>query len=150
MIGTLRKTLVITAILSSLAAQASLAPAASFFHSVKDRTALKECGACHMAYPPALLPGRSWQKIIGNLANHFGEVASLPEKTQADLLLFYVGNAGDSPGGEHYFMNRLRSGDLPARITQMPFWRGIHGGFGASAFTRPNVRKPGNCIGCHG
>jgi len=126
------------------------ATAASFFRSVKEPVVVKECGACHMVYPPALLPARSWSKIINDLGNHFGDDATLPAATQARILDFYGRNAGDGVNGDSWIMRGVRDGVTPARITKMPFWLGIHGGFGASAFKRTQVRKPGNCLGCHG
>ena len=46
---------------------------------VTDPLVKKECGSCHMAFSPQLLPKRSWQKLIDTLADHFGENASLPD-----------------------------------------------------------------------
>lgn len=123
---------------------------ASFFRSVADADARKECGACHMPYPPALMPARSWEKIIGALPNHFGEDASLPEPTRLKILAYMTGNAGDAPKGNAWFMTRVKKADTPARITEMPFWRAIHGGFSPASFKRRGVKKPGNCLGCHG
>ena len=40
-----------------------------------------ECSACHMAYPPALLPERSWRKMMLGLERHFGQDASLDAPT---------------------------------------------------------------------
>jgi len=34
----------------------------------------EECGACHFAYQPELLPSGSWEKILAGLEDHFGEV----------------------------------------------------------------------------
>ncbi|HPQ24397.1 MAG TPA: cytochrome C, partial [Gammaproteobacteria bacterium] len=39
---------------------------------------LQECGSCHFAYQPGLLPARSWNNLMGGLENHFGENAELP------------------------------------------------------------------------
>ena len=128
----------------------SSAFAAGFFHSVRDADAKKECGACHMAYPPSLLPARSWEKIIGSLDSHFGENAALPEPTRLKILAYMTQNAGDSGKSDHWFVQGVRDTDTPARITEMPFWRSIHGGFPSSSFKRPGVKKKGNCIGCHG
>ncbi len=129
---------------------ADSASAASFFRSVKDKLAVKECGACHMVYPPTLLPARSWARIIGDLGNHFGDDATLPPATQAKILDFYTQNAGDVGKGNGWFMARVRASDTPPRITKMPFWLGIHGGFNPASFKRASVKKPGNCLGCHG
>ena len=128
---------------------AQSAAAAGFFHSVKDPVVVKECGACHMVYPPALLPARSWAKIIGDLGNHFGDDATLPAGTQVKVLAYYTKTAGDAGKGNG-FMRGLKASMTPPRITKMPFWLGIHGGFNPAAFTRPQVKKIGNCLGCHG
>ena len=50
---------------------------------VSDALYAQECGSCHMAYPPGLLPGRSWQRLMGNLADHFGDNAELPGEDAA-------------------------------------------------------------------
>ncbi|HHL31474.1 MAG TPA: hypothetical protein ENJ41_02735 [Oceanospirillales bacterium] len=35
----------------------------------------EECGGCHFAYQPGLLPEKSWLKIMTDLQNHFDENA---------------------------------------------------------------------------
>ena len=134
----------------AIAALTDGALAAGFFHSVKEPVVVKECGACHMVYPPGLLPARSWAKIIGNLGNHYGDDATLPAATEAKILDFYTQNAGDSGAGNGWFMRGVKASVTPERITKMPFWRGIHGRFPLTAFARPAVKKVGNCVGCHG
>ena len=129
---------------------ATTALAAGFFHSVTDTVAAKECGACHMAYPAALLPARSWQKIIDSLDKHFGEDASLPEPARLRILAYMTANAADSQSKDSWFVRGVPGNITPTRITELPFWRSIHGGFPASAFKRASVRKKGNCLGCHG
>ena len=54
----------------------------------------KECGACHMAYPPTLLPAVSWRKIVATLDDHFGENASLDKETRDKIEAYLVANAG--------------------------------------------------------
>ena len=44
-----------------------------------------ECGACHVAYPPRLLPASSWRAIMGGLAAHFGTDASLDPGAAAEI-----------------------------------------------------------------
>ncbi len=39
---------------------------------VTDAATLKECGECHMAYHPGLLPTASRNRIMDGLADHFG------------------------------------------------------------------------------
>lgn len=45
----------------------------------------QECAACHTAYPPALLPARSWQRIMSGLDRHYGTDASLDAATVQQL-----------------------------------------------------------------
>lgn len=37
----------------------------------------QECGSCHLAFPPALLPAASWQHILQGLDRHYGVDATL-------------------------------------------------------------------------
>jgi len=50
------------------------------------KTYVNECGSCHTAYAPGLLPARSWRKMMGELENHFGEDASLEEPQRLEIL----------------------------------------------------------------
>ena len=63
---------------------------------------LKECGACHMVYSPQMLPQRSWEAMMSNLDNHFGDNAQLDEPTRADVLGYLLANAADAPGQSRY------------------------------------------------
>lgn len=56
----------------------------------------KECGSCHLAFPPSMLSSASWQKIMNGLANHFGENAEIPAP-QAKSLTDYLVNNGSGP-----------------------------------------------------
>jgi hypothetical protein len=81
---------------------------------------LSECAACHMAYPPQMLPARSWQKIIDNLADHFGEDASLAEPVRTDILAYLTAHAADAPGTAQgpRFLRGLGADATPLRITR--------------------------------
>ena len=50
-------------------------------HSVLEPVVVQECGARHMVYPPALLPARSWAKMMGELGEHFCDDVTLREAT---------------------------------------------------------------------
>jgi hypothetical protein len=45
----------------------------------------QECGACHMAFQPGLLPAASWRQVMSGLAKHFGEDASLDAVKAAEI-----------------------------------------------------------------
>jgi cytochrome c551/c552 len=112
---------------------------------------LKECAACHMAYPPQMLPARSWQKIMGNLADHFGEDATLAEPVRADILAYLTAHAADAPGTAQgpRFLRGLGVDAAPLRITETPFWKRAHDEVAAGDFAAPGVKSPANCVACH-
>jgi hypothetical protein len=56
-----------------------------------------ECGACHMAFPPTLLPSEDWLAIMGRLDKHFGVDACL-EQTASTEISDYLKRNGASNG----------------------------------------------------
>lgn len=46
---------------------------------------VQECGSCHVAYAPGLLPAASWQRLLGGLQRHFGSNAELDATSTATL-----------------------------------------------------------------
>ena len=55
----------------------------------------QECAACHLAYPPGLLPAASWQRLMGNLPQHFGTDASLDPATVKEIGQWLQAHAAD-------------------------------------------------------
>ena len=66
------------------------------YRPVRDKVVIKECGACHMAFQPQMLPKRSWEKIMTGLSDHFGEDASSDVKTKEKITSYLLKNAADS------------------------------------------------------
>jgi len=119
---------------------------------VTDPVVKKECGSCHMAFPPQFLPKRSWQKIVDTLSDHFGENASLGEAQRKAVLDYLLANAADSPkaGREgRRFAESIASGQTPLRITEIPRWVREHREVRADRWTRPEVKSKANCLACH-
>ena len=111
----------------------------------------KECGACHMAYAPQMLPTRSWQAIMGNLGDHFGENASLPASDGTTILAYLVAHAGDAPSTANgrRFMRGIPADATPLRITDTRFWKRGHSEISTASFGAPNVKSKANCVACH-
>ena len=107
----------------------------------------KECGACHMAYPPVMLPARSWHALISGLDKHFGENASLDPQTVRTIAGYLSANAADARGART--MVGLGPNDVPLRITDTPFWIDAHEEVSARRFTAPAVKSKSNCLACH-
>ena len=45
----------------------------------------QECGSCHLAFPPNLLPKASWQRVMQGLDSHYGSDAALDAATQKQI-----------------------------------------------------------------
>lgn len=102
----------------------------------------QECGACHVAYPPQLLPARSWRAIMAGLDQHFGTDASLDPQQHADILRFLEANAG--PG------RAAKDGKPLLRITETRWFIHEHSEeLPANIWNRPSVKSPANCVACH-
>lgn len=118
--------------------------------AARDSGFLKECGACHMAFPPQFLPRASWKKIITGLSDHFGEDASLPAKTAKSIEAFLEANAAETSRWHDRIMWGLKKGAAPMRITETPFWVRIHSEeISESVWKDPRVRSKSNCPACH-
>jgi cytochrome b len=117
----------------------------------KETTAVmkSECGSCHWAYHPSLLPRHSWAVLMADLGDHFGEDASLPADTAREIAAYLDANAAEVWDTEAAKALVAVSPDQPTRITASPFWIAKHAGITAAAFAAPNVRVKNNCIGCH-
>ena len=102
--------------------------ATQFFPAITDAAYLKECGSCHMAYPPQFLPARSWNRVMGSLQDHFGDSAQLDAATQQRIRDYLVAHAADNAQNEHAFaiVHSLRANETPLRITATPYIAGIH------------------------
>jgi hypothetical protein len=119
---------------------------------VTDPVVKKECGSCHMVFPPQFLPGRSWQKLVDTLSDHFGENASLGEAPRKAVLDYLVANASDGPkaGREgRKFADSIPSTQAPLRITEVPRWVREHRKIRAEQWTDPRVKSKANCAACH-
>lgn len=98
-----------------------------------------ECGSCHVAFPPGLLPAESWQRLMADLPHHFGSDASLEAAPRDALATWLVANAG------------RRRADPPAqdRITKTAWFVREHREVPDAAWHRPAVKSAANCTACH-
>ena len=102
----------------------------------------QECGGCHVAFPPNLLPKASWQRVMNGLEKHYGSDASLdnaPQK-QIDTWLQIYGGQG----------KRAREEPPQDRITRSAWFARKHREVSAATFKRAAIKSPTNCAACHG
>lgn len=106
----------------------------------------EECGSCHIAYPPGLLPAQSWTVIMSNLDNHFEENAELPENTRLKILN-YLGQHAAQAGDR---VLRGTKDEAQTRITTLPYFVHKHDEIPEQQVkNNPGVRSFSNCDSCH-
>jgi hypothetical protein len=92
---------------------------------VTDKQYREECGACHYAYPPGLLPAKSWQILLTAeaLRKHFGVNAELDDDTLKVIHDYAVDNAADKSWYKRSRKIAVATGDGPAplRITGLRY-----------------------------
>jgi cytochrome b len=98
----------------------------------------KECGSCHDAYVPRLLPASSWQAIMSGLDDHFGEDASLSPSAIAAPSDWLISGS-----------DRFGNAQSPLRITETPWWALIHRKVAPENFKLQKVGSKANCSACH-
>jgi nitrate/TMAO reductase-like tetraheme cytochrome c subunit len=98
-----------------------------------------ECGSCHVAFPPKLLPAESWARLMARLDRHFGSDASLDAKASAEIGRYLATNAG---------RRATPAGDEP-RITETRWFRKEHHEVSPARWNDPAVKGPANCVACH-
>lgn len=120
--------------------------------AVHNQTYVDECASCHMAYPPGLLPARSWQTLMDGLSNHFGDNAELDPVTAAEVTRYLVDNSADKSNYRRSkkIMRRLDSKTVPLRITELSYIQKKHDEI-PQRFIKTNkqVGSLSNCIACH-
>ncbi len=101
----------------------------------------QECAACHLAYPPGMLPAASWQRLMGGLDKHFGTDASLDAASIKEISTWLNANAGT--------YKRVREVPPNDRITQSAWFIRKHDEIPAATWKRASIKSAANCTACH-
>ena len=110
------------------------------------------CGGCHFAYQPGLLPSGSWEKILAQTDDHFGQQIDVEEEDKKAIALYLQSNAAEYSGARcSQKIMRSLGGETPLRITQTPYIRHKHedDDIPSDAFQRKSVGSFSNCVACH-
>lgn len=99
-----------------------------------------ECTACHVAYPPGLLPAESWQRLMGGLDQHFGNDATLDAAAAKEISAWLAQNAARSN----------QAAPPQDRITLSRWFTREHDEISATTWKRPSIKSAANCSACHG
>lgn len=80
------------------------------------------CGSCHFAYQPGLLPAQSWQKIIDTPGGHAGGDLSLDNKAKAEIRKYLTRNSANNTESKRSrkILASIGSG-VPTKISEVPY-----------------------------
>ena len=101
----------------------------------------QECAACHVAYPPGLLPAASWQRLMSNLPRHFGTDASIDAATEKEISTWLTQNAATR--------KRMATPPPEDRITRAAWFSRQHDEVPAETWKRASIKSAANCSACH-
>jgi hypothetical protein len=104
-----------------------------------------ECGGCHLPFPPALLSAADWQRVMNSLDKHYGDNASLDDKTRRAIEDFLVRNAGSGRRTEGADGGR----GVPPRLTLTGWFRHKHDEVPTAVWKDKRVGSTANCAACH-
>ncbi len=114
----------------------------------------EECGSCHFAYPPGLLPGKSWAKLLDDKAlnDHFGDNASLDADTLKEISDYAMANAAEKSSFKRSRKIALATeeGEAPLRITEVRYIKRKHHEIpGKMIKGNKDVKSLSYCNACH-
>jgi len=124
-------------------------------YKAKSAIFVKECGDCHKIYPPFLLPKKSWNRVMNDLDNHFGEKiteANISISKQSTIREFLAENSAETSTRESSvkIMDSIKKGGFyPKAISKTLYWRATHKSIPRTAYKTKKVKDKSNCFACH-
>lgn len=119
---------------------------------VEDESYRSECGGCHFAYQPGLLPQPAWERIMDSLDAHYGDDASLDAKQATEIRGYLFENAADhaSQSRSRAFAKGSKAGEDLPKITRTDYFQREHHEI-PERFVQGNgeVGSFSNCQACH-
>ena len=100
----------------------------------------QECAACHVAYPPALLPADAWLRIMAGLSRHYGADASLDAAQVQHIGAWLTRHAGT--------YKKVRAAPPEDRITRADWFVREHKKV-LPATNGQGARSSAQCQHCH-
>jgi hypothetical protein len=121
-----------------------------YLKPVTNQTYREACGECHFAYQPELMPSGSWQKILNQLDDHFGEEIEIdPDMIRIISEYLKINSAENSFSKRSKKIMRSLGNQVPMRITDIPYIRREHHELDPAIFKRKSIGSMANCTACH-
>ena len=118
-----------------------------------DPTWRKECGDCHLAFHPSLLPTRSWLLMMQQQDKHFGDDLALDPDVASHITKFLVDNAAEHGITEpsQKISRSIPADQILLRITESPYWKNKHSDehIDPAYWKSKKIGSKANCAACH-
>lgn len=117
-----------------------------------DKLYIKECGSCHFAYQPGLLPERSWIKMMSGLEEHFGTDATLEPEDNKHILKYLLVNSAEKFTNykrSKKINNSISRNQTPIAITKTAYIIRKHDEIPTRLIKQKEVSSLANCKSCH-
>ncbi|TCT19192.1 cytochrome C [Thiobaca trueperi] len=132
-----------------LTARADVAPVANATYG-------EECGSCHLAYQPGLLPAPAWAQVMdpAALGDHYGDEATLAETLRTGILAYLTAHAADQASEVRSRAFAVgfdaHAGTGLPRITETRYFKRKHDRVPTSLVAgNPDVGSFSQCPACH-
>jgi hypothetical protein len=121
-----------------------------YLKPVNNPTYETTCGECHFVYQPELLPSASWNKILDQLDDHFGEELEInPESERVISGYLYANSAEKSSAQIAIKIMKSIGNQTPQRITEIPYIQKNHHEISKDVIKRESIGSLSNCLACH-
>lgn len=106
-----------------------------------------ECGSCHLAYHPSLLPARSWARTFAEQDSHFGEDLGLSDESLQHLQDYAARNAAEALASPVAWKmaTSIAAGQAPLRISATGYWEQRHASVDEEIWKRTRRAACGKC-----
>lgn len=119
---------------------------------VENQLYINECGACHFAYQPGLLPSNSWKKMMSGLENHFGVDATLLDEDFKTISKYLDENSAEKALNykrSKKIARSMRNNGNIITISKTPYFIKEHREIPSRFINQKEVKGLFNCTACH-
>ena len=117
---------------------------------VNNPTYIEECGGCHFAYQPELLPSGSWKKIMAGLDDHFEDEIEIDTESINVITEYLISNSAEKSSAKRALkIVRCLRGRTPIRISEIPYIIEKHDEIDPKIYNRESIGSLSNCSACH-
>jgi hypothetical protein len=117
---------------------------------VNNPTYIEECGGCHFAYQPELLPSGSWKKIMAGLDDHFEDEIEIDTESINVISEYLISNSAEKSSAKRAVkIVRCLRGRTPIRISEIPYIIEKHDEIDPKIYNRESIGSLANCTACH-